>query len=436
MNGGSAAIQFAHRLGQDPLPAAAGPQMAYTLLDVQVNSAAASSSLPLNVALVLDGSLSMRGEKMERVRDAARYVVEQLGPRDVLSVIAFNDRATVVLPARPAGDRSTAARVVDGIVPRGGTELAAGLKAGLDELRRGLHLTGRAISSLLVLTDGRTYGDEQRCLELAEQARRDDLPITPLGIGDEWNEDLLETIAYRCGSHSIFIDRPAAIVAAFGQHITDLRGIVGRAGQLLIETPAETRLAGIHRVAPLIGRVEVLPSANVSEQRFSLGTLMRGETQSLLLEIVLPAVSDGMTTVACCALEWEPLDDMAPQGRADYIISAPVDRYAGPTTVMDGAVKGAVERVMAYKLQKRAWQDVQEGNLVQATSKLRMVATRLLEAGETELAQTVQAEVENLERNGAASAIGTKQIKYGTRGLGRTRSMRAPAGPEPHAEKR
>ncbi|HMA37953.1 MAG TPA: VWA domain-containing protein, partial [Chloroflexia bacterium] len=261
------AASFSHRLGQEPLPVAGGPQMTYVLLEILVGSmTTAATALPLNICLVLDQSLSMQGEKIARVKDAAHYVLSQLGARDALAVVSFHDRATVVAPAQLNTAPTQIGSAINGIMPRGGTELASGLKAGLDELRRGQALTGRAISSLLVLTDGRTYGDEARCLELAEQAQRQEFLITPLGVGEEWNEDLLETIAYRCGSHSVYIDQPSAIVSAFREHIEDLRNICGRQAQLTIATPAETRLVQIHRVAPLIGRVELLPSPNVSEQ--------------------------------------------------------------------------------------------------------------------------------------------------------------------------
>src|SRR5438270_8362478 len=92
---------FRHRLGQDPLPAASGPQMVYTLLEIEVvTDAESSAGVPLNICLVLDQSLSMRGEKMDRVKEAAGHVLRQLAPRDALSVVSFNDRATVVVPAQ------------------------------------------------------------------------------------------------------------------------------------------------------------------------------------------------------------------------------------------------------------------------------------------------------------------------------------------------
>jgi Ca-activated chloride channel homolog len=420
-------VAFRHRLGQDPLPVAAGSQMVYTLLEIAVMGETAEIfQLPLNLCLVLDHSLSMRGEKMDRVKEAARYVLSQLGRDDSLAVVAFNDRATVMAPAQLVTQPQDLAHAIENIVPRGGTELASGLDAGLAQLQRGRSLTGPAISSLLVLTDGRTYGDESRCMELAEVAQRRDMLITPLGVGDEWNEDLLETLAYRCGSHSEYIDQPAAIVTAFRQHIADLRHIYGRQAALTVRTAAQARLVQVHRVAPLIGRVEMAPGANAGEQRLLLGNLMLGEVQGLLLEIVVPPVAGETVHVAACTLEWQPTDHKAGIVRLGYPIRAAVDVQARPALVLDPAVKGAVEKVVAYKLQKRAWQDLQDGNLQQATTKLRMVATRLLDAGEIDLAQTVQAEAEHLEQHGFASAVGTKQIKYGTRGLGRTQHMRMP----------
>jgi Ca-activated chloride channel family protein len=170
----------------------------------------------------------------------------------------------------------------------------------------------------------------------------------------------------------------------------------------------------------------MLPGANAGEQRLALGNLMLGEVQGLLLEIVVPEAAGETVQVAACTLEWQPTDHRAALLRLGYPIRATVDAQARPALALDAAVKGAVEKVVAYKLQKRAWQDLEEGNLQQATTKLRMVATRLLDAGEADLARTVQAEAEHLEQHGFASAVGTKQIKYGTRGLGRTQQMRMP----------
>jgi hypothetical protein len=84
---------------------------------------------------------------------------------------------------------------------------------------------------------------------------------------------------------------------------------------------------------------------------------------------------------------------------------------------VDPTVKHWLERLVAYRLQARAWQDVADGKIEEATRRLQMAGTRLFEAGETELARTVQEEATRLLRSGNASAEGRKRIKYGTRGL-------------------
>jgi Ca-activated chloride channel family protein len=84
---------------------------------------------------------------------------------------------------------------------------------------------------------------------------------------------------------------------------------------------------------------------------------------------------------------------------------------------VDGVVKHWLERTVAYRLQASAWEQVEQGNIEEATKKLRMAGTRLLESGQTALAETVQEEATRLLRSGSASDEGRKRIKYGTRGL-------------------
>ena len=84
---------------------------------------------------------------------------------------------------------------------------------------------------------------------------------------------------------------------------------------------------------------------------------------------------------------------------------------------VDATVKHWLERLVAYRLQAGAWQNVEQGQIEEATRRLQMAGTRLFEAGEVELARTVQEEATRLLRSGQTSAEGRKRIKYGTRGL-------------------
>src|SRR5690349_1781335 len=296
-DGAAPAIIVSHRYGTPTITPFRDATMVYALLQIDMPPRAAGQHTPLNLCLVLDQSQSMRGEKMERVKDAARYVIDKLDPLDTLSVVSFNDRATLVMAAQPVRDPTELKDLIDNIVPRGGTELARGISMGLDQLRAHSHHR-TAVSALLVLTDGRTYGDDAACVELAERARRQQILITPLGVGEEWNEDLLEAMAYRSGSHSDYIDQPAAIVTAFQRHIESLQATVGRNARLLVQTPENVRLAQLHRISPLIGRVEVMPGAEADAQTFMLGNLHAGETQEFLLDLVVQRPPLGLVHLA------------------------------------------------------------------------------------------------------------------------------------------
>ena len=83
------------------------PQMLYMILDLQAPLESRSiPSPPLNVCVVLDRSTSMKGEKMDVVKSAAAQILRNLRPQDILSVVAFNDRAEVIIPASYHQDRS------------------------------------------------------------------------------------------------------------------------------------------------------------------------------------------------------------------------------------------------------------------------------------------------------------------------------------------
>src|SRR5215204_1566756 len=128
-------VSLSHRYGAPMIPPLRDATMVYALLQLNVaDRGNGGQYTPLNLCLVLDQSHSMRGEKMDRVKDAARYVIDKLGPQDTLSVVSFNDRATLVVSAQPVSNHQELKDLVDGIIPRGGTELAKGISMGLDQL--------------------------------------------------------------------------------------------------------------------------------------------------------------------------------------------------------------------------------------------------------------------------------------------------------------
>ena len=83
---------------------------------------------PVNVAIVLDRSGSMSGEKLAKAKEAAILAIDRLGPDDIVSVVAYNHLVTVLVPATRLGDRAEVLRQVDRLFASGTTALFAGVR--------------------------------------------------------------------------------------------------------------------------------------------------------------------------------------------------------------------------------------------------------------------------------------------------------------------
>ncbi|MCA9914761.1 MAG: DnaJ domain-containing protein, partial [Anaerolineae bacterium] len=137
---------------------------------------------PLNLTLIIDHSKSMEDEgRMNKVKAAAQTIITELAPDDIISVVAFNDRATVIVPAQRAEDKMALRARVSMIQPRGGTEIFQGLNAGYQQNRQ--FLDPQKANHIILLTDGRTFGDEQSCIELAQKAATEGISISAMGLG-------------------------------------------------------------------------------------------------------------------------------------------------------------------------------------------------------------------------------------------------------------
>ena len=188
------------------------PQLIYSLIELDVFvdvSDEEDNSLPLNIALILDGSTSMKGIRLQELKATAIEIMRQLRPQDIISVVFFNDRPDVVIPAGPRPELRKVESSIRMIQAQGATEIYQGLNAGFQEIRR--YLEPNYTNQIILITDGHTYGDEKSCLELADHAAKLGITISALGIGSEWNDEFLDELVKRTGGSSIFVSDPKDI---------------------------------------------------------------------------------------------------------------------------------------------------------------------------------------------------------------------------------
>lgn len=385
-------------------------QAIYVLLDISPAIDLPTSRLPLNLCLVLDRSTSMQGMRLQQVKEGTRQIIDRLKSNDALSVVVFSDRAEVILSSQTGLDKAMAKSIVSTIQPSGGTEMLQGLNVGLNELEK--NRAKGSVNHLILLTDGQTYGDEDNCLEKAEWAGHNQISLTTMGVGSDWNENLLDQMASSSGGTSVYIDSPRKIVDIFKDTIRELSTVVARELTMTINPSGGIRFQEGFHITPHIHRLEVRTDKAI------LGPLGTGNAKTLLMEFRVQAhplveerrlmrlTIDGDIPSQSNRRSWEWVDITAKF--VDGEQAAPEI----PSTIVTALGKLAI-----FKMQEKAMEDLESGNVSTATQRLETMATRLLNLGETDLARAALLEAGRLARTGALSAEGRKKIKYGTRSL-------------------
>jgi hypothetical protein len=178
----------------------------------------------------------------------------------------------------------------------------------------------------------------------------------------------------------------------------------------------EGLLRSLDQVRPFITSVAVAESAN-QQWKASIGDWNGSEVQAFLFEVVVPPLAVGDHHLMKIALEYDmPGANLKDQLREE-IVKIRIRPAAQVAYQVDSTVKHWLERLVAYRLQARAWKDVEAGKIEEAAQGLKMAGTRLFAVGEQALAQTVQEEAGRLQHSGSTSDEGRKRIKFGTRGL-------------------
>lgn len=191
----------------------------------------------LNLGLVLDRSGSMGGaNKMPFAREAASFVVSQLLSTDRVSVTIFDNEVVTIAPAEQVTDKDGLVRRIEQIQPRGSTDLHGGWAEGCRQVASGMIDGG--INRVLLLSDGLAnvgvVDPNAIAAAAAGQAARG-VSTTTLGVGDDYHEDLMESMARAGDGHYYFIESPVQLVDIFQSELQGLMATVGQKVSLGLE---------------------------------------------------------------------------------------------------------------------------------------------------------------------------------------------------------
>ncbi len=385
-------------------------QMLYAMIELSAIHTDSLQRPPLNLALVLDKSTSMKGRKMDLLKEAVISLLKKSQFGDVISIVAFNDYAEVVVPASYHTDLVRAEARIYQLRASGGTEISQGLQVGLNEVRR--FRDDSRVNHLILLTDGQTYGDEEKSLQLARRAASEGIVISAVGLGTDWNDDFLDALARATGGHSAYLDKANKIEQFFLQELQKLQSIYARDLIFDFFTGEGVELSYVYRAQPD-------PLALPTTAPLALGSVLYAQPLQIIFEFQVENMQAAAGQVKQLISGRLQADILPQQGRifkTHLRCQLPVRDEALVPSV-EPKLLNALSAMSLYRLQERAEEEAHQGKLKDAARHLNYLATQLLHRGERNLAKTALLEAEHLLHHGHLSQDGSKHIKYGTRAL-------------------
>ncbi|MGC9359392.1 MAG: vWA domain-containing protein, partial [Anaerolineae bacterium] len=250
-------LQLSATLNKPAVPVTNSQQLLYVLIEAQPSDVVAQVRMRLNFGFVLDRSGSMRGSKIARLIEAVELALSRMQQDDMVSITIFSDSARVLVPTTRITSRGSLASQVRRIRAGGGTEMSRGLSLGLREVYQ--HREKDRIDQVLLLTDGQTHGDEPQCLKLAREAGEHGIAIQALGLGDDWNENLLDEIGTLSGGDADLVETADDIVPLFTETVQRSQQAVLQNGHLTMRLVAGVAPRQVWQVTPMISNLGYTP---------------------------------------------------------------------------------------------------------------------------------------------------------------------------------
>lgn len=275
----------------------------HAMVEIEVGSAPGKASRPrLNLALVIDRSGSMAGEKLAVTKESARFLVRRLTPEDRLALVTFDDAVAVPYAMAPV-DLDALLLAISEIHEGGSTNLSGGWLKGVEEVSRA---AGDGPRKVLLLSDGQAnvgVADHDALATMARNARESrNVTTTTIGFGEGFDEDLMSRMADAGTGSAHFIEGPDGAPAVFAEEFADLAAIVAQNLSVEIRPSEEVAMLGILNEFPQVavdGGVQVI-----------LGDAYAEERRRVVLQLHVPALPDlGPTKVADVVIRYVALGE-------------------------------------------------------------------------------------------------------------------------------
>lgn len=260
----------------------------HAAFELSAMSMVAGERPPLNLAIVIDRSGSMAGDRLQYAKSAAIGIIDRLSAKDRVALVQYDDNAQVVVSSIPtdAAGKDRLRGAVRELQVGGSTNLHEGMTLGRDEVQR--TLASGQVSRIILLSDGRANAgviDQGAIADTARAAANQGVRITSVGVGLDYNEDLMEAIAEAGRGNYYYVKNSIDLEKVMGGEMAGIQATVATGVELRLRAACAgveiTEVVGYETRRE--GDTVVVPMAD----------LFGGDSRKLLVALRVPDRQNG-----------------------------------------------------------------------------------------------------------------------------------------------
>jgi Ca-activated chloride channel family protein len=387
-------------LDREVLPAD-GPQTAVLKVTLEAPPPPDMAKRPaVNLSIVLDRSGSMRGDKLEKAKEAALEAFKRLSPRDVFSLVVYNHTITTIVPAQSAENVEWIESQIRGIGAGGNTALFGGVSQGAAEVRK--HLEEEYVHRIILLSDGLANvgpSTPEDLGRLGASLIKDGISVTTVGVGTDYNEDLMTRLSQSSDGNAYFVESSEDLPRIFAAELGDVLSVVAKTVTVIIQFPEDVQPLDI------IGREGRIKGRTVE---FSLNQLYGSQEKYALVKVKIPRGKNGeQKEIAQVKVSYDnpfTRKKETSTGRASARFSADraeVKKSANVDVQREYHLNmNAIAQDRAISLADKGKKDAAVKELKQSAGKLRDVGQRLKDKKLLNKAKEIEKQAKRIEQEG------------------------------------
>lgn len=307
----AAAIKLDAELGQSVLPTERAGLVYLRLSLKSLTTASRDRRTPVNVAIVIDRSGSMNGPRIAAAKEGARVALDRLSSNDTLALVAYNHDVDVLSTAAPLGtSQERLKRSINGLRSGGTTALHSGVKEGGRQIET--FLSDNNVNRVVLLSDGLANVGPSSPSDLARLGRKlasKGISVSTIGLGLDYNEDLMQRLAAASDGNHVFVERPTDLAEVFDREFGDALSVSARDITITIECKVGFKPTRI------LGRDGEIDGNRI---KIKLNQLQAENERYVVVELEAPENhSEGDADIAEVKVEYLDLDKDGAPARVD-----------------------------------------------------------------------------------------------------------------------